>query len=241
MLAPDLKHGFRETIAHAGHDPGTMPSSVVNWARWKYRLLVLDRDLPEAWAEALNQLPLRIRASGPPRPGCAPSPAVVSPALGYVVDHPLGLYSKRRRLDRDRIPKPIAHATSTRKTAWDAPLSTTDMERAVVALVEHRAALTPALACLAPDDGDGRMRLARAFLTLLAGAGHLARWRRHWGGFSGRWGWSGVVGAAPSPPRAPGGSTGGAPGRRWRASWREHAAFMRRHRQPGLSGSSGMW
>jgi hypothetical protein len=55
------------------------------------------------------------------------------------------------------------------------PLSAADMERAVVTLVEHQAALAPALACLAPDGGDGRLRLARAFLALLAGGSH-AEW-----------------------------------------------------------------
>jgi hypothetical protein len=59
-------------------------------------------------------------------------------------------------------PKPATHAG-----AWTAPLSTADMERAVVALVKHRGALAPALALLAGGphaewlDALGRVRQRR--------------------------------------------------------------------------------
>jgi hypothetical protein len=69
-------------------------------------------------------------------------------------------------------PKPATHAG-----AWTAPLSTADMERAVVALVKHRGAL----ALLALEDGDGRMRLALAFLALWRAGRMRSGWMR-WGG-----------------------------------------------------------
>jgi hypothetical protein len=77
-------------------------------------------------------------------------------------------------VDKDRPAKPGGPATgaTTGTSGWDAPLSAADRDRAVVALVEHRASLAPVLADVPADDWDGRLRLARAFLALLAGGPH---------------------------------------------------------------------
>lgn len=166
----DIEHGFREALAYAGQDADAMPPSAADWARWKYRLLVLDRDLPDAWATALGQLRQRIRAAGPPPPGWQPSPAVVSPALGYVVDCPPGPYSKRRRLDRDRTPK-TRRATGA---AGARPLADTDRARAVLAYATHGQTLAPALAAVR-EDTETRLALALAFDRLVTGEiDHLA-------------------------------------------------------------------
>jgi hypothetical protein len=102
---------------------------------------------------------------------------MVAPELGYVMGGPASPYSRRRRVDGDRPAKPGGHAadTATGKSGWDAPLSAADRDQAVVALVEHRASLAPVLAGMSADDWDGRLRLARAFLALLAGGPH-AEW-----------------------------------------------------------------
>jgi hypothetical protein len=172
MLPAEAEQDFRAMLAYAGEAADAMPPGVADWARWKYRLLVLDRDRPGDWGAALDQLRQRVRAAGPPPPEWRLSPAVVAPELGYVMGGPASPYSRRRRVDGDRPAKPGGHASSPGKSGWDAPLSATDRDRAVVALVEHRTNLAPVLADMSADDWDSRLRLARAFLALLAGGPH---------------------------------------------------------------------
>jgi hypothetical protein len=172
MLPAEAEQDFRAALAYAGEDADAMPPGVADWGRWKYQHLVLDRDRPADWAVALDQLRQRVRAAGAASPGWRHSPAVVAPELGYVMGGPASPYSRRRRVDGDRPVKPGGHAAGVGKSGWDAPLSAADMDRAVVALVEHRASLAPVLAGMPADDWDGRLRLARAFLALLAGGPH---------------------------------------------------------------------
>jgi hypothetical protein len=117
--------------------------AIVDWLRWRYRRLQIDRRRDEEWTRTLREeYPRRVREAGPPpaaRSGVASS-AVSSGAL-WRADH-VPVSSKRRRLDEPRARiEPQLRRLPMRNVSGDG-----DKNALALVAAQHRDVLAPLFA-----------------------------------------------------------------------------------------------
>jgi hypothetical protein len=160
---------FLTSLAASGWRAAELPPAVLDWARWRFRRLMLDRQQPSRWAAVAEQLRDRVRAAGSPpiEPRTVPAPSVI-----FRAPERLAAYSRRRVLDAPRQVHKVVKATSNSAHAAEEVPALTDI------LMQHRRDLAPVLALCETD--EDRLRVAAAYKDLLALPGkHGAqqRWR----------------------------------------------------------------
>jgi hypothetical protein len=162
------ENAFRSALAAFGWRPNDMPPAVVDWVRWRFRRLMVDRQRPDQWAEIGRELLARIDAAGAP----PDEPREVGDA-GAVFSTPdrLAAYSRRRVLD----PKRTRKRWDGRQDNIAVSVAAKDAEALGAFLDKHRTELGPVLA-LCEGETD-MLTVAAAFKHLLDAPGSKAAQR----------------------------------------------------------------
>lgn len=166
---------FRHESGIASRSMASVPPGVLDWLRWKYRRLQLDRRRDSEWRRVvISELPNRVERAGPPTAdnfveaenGDGP------PTTVWRVDPTEKTYSKRRRADKQKMPK----RTRRLKALPVRPSSESDTRELAEIVHRHSAALSPLFAkCASAAD---QLVLATAFRDLVAHPGDSqAHWR----------------------------------------------------------------
>ena len=168
-----------------------MPAAVLDWLRWQYRRLQIDRKRDEQWAQVLRgQLPTRLAAAGEP-----PASAIAGLEQEYAAQAlwqgggAQPQFSKRQQLDRPKAParraeKPL-HGRGRRT-----PDPNVDAQELGAVFYRYRATLAPLMEKC--HDEQEQAALINAMYALDAAAGSAAapaahaRWTRMVTGLLGR-------------------------------------------------------
>ncbi len=148
---------FQQALAAFGWHLDGMPPAVVDWARWRFRRLMVDRQRPGEWAELASELRTRIEAAGD-APDEPRNVAGITPAFSTPDRMPV--YSRRRSLDLQQQSGCIV------QTPRGPVLASSDVGDISPILVQYHRELAPILArCEADKD---RARVVAAFRQLIA-------------------------------------------------------------------------
>ncbi|TPK97346.1 hypothetical protein FJ938_26525 [Mesorhizobium sp. B2-4-14] len=102
------EHLFQAESGLAHREVPTAPA-IVDWLRWKYRRLQIDRKRDAEWLRVLwEDLPRRIEAAGVPALDdlASVNEQTASPLPGWTADHKNSVFSKRRNQDRPKVKAP---------------------------------------------------------------------------------------------------------------------------------------
>ncbi len=160
---------FRGALAAFGWRAEHLPPAVADWARWRFRRLMVDRQHPGKWADLAGELRERIRAAGAP-----PDEPQDVAGMGAIFSTPdrLGPYSRRRAVDPKRQAQTGTKAQNDKALL---KIPTNDAEVLGAFLNKHRADLAPVLARY-PGEAE-RLTVAAAFKQLLESPGSSAAQR----------------------------------------------------------------
>lgn len=152
---------FRVAVAEMGHQVESLPPAVSDWARWRYRRLMIDRARPTAWAELRGELMRRVDEAGEPEDGLR---GVAVPVAAITIPEQVPAFSRRRLVDIVRPVVGSQECVSKTRSRFD-ELPELGADEAALILFRHRAELAPALAKC--QCGDQRIRVAAAYKLLL--------------------------------------------------------------------------
>jgi hypothetical protein len=171
--------GLASRIEHG--DP--LPPAVLDWLRWRYRRLQIDRRRDSEWTRVLrDELPRKWQAAGPDpqSAGQAIEQDAASPSFEWVVPESFGNFSKRRQLDRAkgagglRVTRNLRGRGRPRKHP-----KVEDTAEMVRFFFEYRETLAPMfLRCTSAEEQDA---VVAALRNLIANPGNIAahkRWLR---------------------------------------------------------------
>jgi hypothetical protein len=166
---------FQEETGLA-HRREPLPPAVLDWLRWKFRRLQIDRKQDEAWSRVLHQeLPVRVRDAGPPTDEDLTALEQHSAAaVLWTVGEPDGC-SKRQNLDRPTMkqPKPAAKLPRVPKVGAGEP----DPGRIAAVCAEHHVLLNRLFwNCRSEAEKQSVMRALYAYVTEPDNAVHMRRW-----------------------------------------------------------------
>jgi hypothetical protein len=182
-LPRDEELALGAELARHGHLASSLPPSVLDGLRWKWRRAFMDgRDAPGIWRDTLAALLKKLAAAGP-RPAIGLAAPTCGPAPYAAAQPPV--YSKRRQANAGLVLRRLEDTDAGKPgSAGKSMLQTPEAARAAQALETHAAALSPILGGL-PDEG-ARRGLALAFDRLQSG-------QSDW------WGWLDALQAARCP------------------------------------------
>jgi hypothetical protein len=134
---------FRASLTALGWRVEDIPPAVLDWARWRFRRLQIDRQQDTGWAEALVELRDQVARAGHPadelRADCGGGAAFFTP------DRVSG-YSRRTRLDISNTRSEVSKQVKARRSK---PANAADLFEL---LRRHRSDLATVLALCASDE-----------------------------------------------------------------------------------------
>jgi hypothetical protein len=161
-----------------------MPPAVLDWLRWRYRRLQIDRERDREWLQVLQRdLPDRLLAAGP-----APMDATArqeqeraTNVLQWTIE-PTAHFSKRSGLDRPCVPKPdkpFSLRGPGRPRKHPRPDLPPDQQQEIGLFVyQHRAVLGPMFERCREDEQATIIGALRAFVADPSNRGVRDRWMR---------------------------------------------------------------
>lgn len=156
---------FAGQLRQSGWRLETIPPGIVDWLRWKFRRLTIDRVRPEQWAEVLSGLAIRIAAAGPPPDDFS---SIAHDDAAFAVPARLPAYSRRRQLDPPR--SSVSSRTLEKMALRREPEPSIHGEGAYNLLARRHSDLIPVFArCKSDDDW---MKVAAGYHRLCAGQGN---------------------------------------------------------------------
>jgi hypothetical protein len=159
------ERAFRKALTAFGWRLEDTPPAVVDWARWRFRRLMVDRQRPDAWAELAGDLRARVDAAGTPPDELR---EVTGQGAVFATPDRVAPYSRRRALDPNR---PRKGRSRVGKSA-ERRIIAVDAGTLGAFLNKHRADLGPVLArCMGEVE---RLSVAAAFKRLLEAPGSKA-------------------------------------------------------------------
>jgi hypothetical protein len=150
-----------------------VPPAVLDWLRWRYRRLQIDRGRDQEWARALfEEYPRRVRDAGPPPPDFdVRATALIAPFWSASVS-PVG--SKRAREDRPRAPS----LKRKGKSVNPSPLDEIEVseERLARVAYEQRDVLAPLLKLCSRGEHRALIRALAIYLDHPTNLAAMRRW-----------------------------------------------------------------
>lgn len=150
-----------------------VPPAVLDWLRWRFRRLQIDRKRDEEWLRVLREdYPRRVRDAGPP-PSMGTAPHINAPEPLWRAER-VGVRSKRQRRDAPRaVPEPPTRKLRERPVPDDI-----DENALALMAAEHRDTLAPLLdKCRSEKEQRTVILALREYLAAPTDSGAGARWR----------------------------------------------------------------
>lgn len=151
-----------------------LPPAVLDWLRWKYRRLQIDRKRDAEWVRVLHEeLPVRVRDAGPPSTedlATIEQRSASVPAL-WTADSQ-GQFSKRQNVDQPKVTQPKPAPKLPR-----APMHEPDPGDMAAVCARHYALLNPLFGnCRDAAEKRSVMLALYAYVVDPADAANLRRW-----------------------------------------------------------------
>lgn len=151
-----------------------VPPAVLDWLRWRYRRLQIDRKRNEEWLRVLREdYPRRVREAGPPpAPEDTPAPTTAPSPLWRA--ERVSVTSKRQRLDAPRV---VSEPEPRQLQEREMPESLDESALALF-VAEHRDVLAPLLGkCRSWSEQRTVILALHEYLGAPEDEGAGARWR----------------------------------------------------------------
>jgi hypothetical protein len=155
--------------------PGRVAPAVLDWLRWKYRRLQIDRQRGEEWGRVLREdYPRRVQAAGSEQSSVTASTVDIDTRPIWTVDGTARATSKRRRADNTRA-VPERRIRLLRERQMPEQIDQTAMS---LMIVEHRETLGPLLdACRSEGEQHAIILALRDFLARPQDPKAMRRWQ----------------------------------------------------------------